>query len=122
MSFVAYIVSHNSTDLCFNIVFDNPDKMSIGGARMIIEIKETSIFKSQITLKAINGGYFEVELPPQVPDPEKAKYLESLSDKIVGVIENCIRSNFIVLIILGSAMASFWGMIRAVQLITYSAT
>ena len=38
--------------------------MSIGGARMIIEIKETSIFKSQITLKAINGGYFEVELPP----------------------------------------------------------
>ena len=97
--------------------------MALGGsAQMIVEIKETSVFRSLETLKPMNGRYFEGIIPPQIPDPEMGKYFKSIAEKIVDIIDNFIRSNFVILIIGGSAMASFWGMIRAVQMTSYSAT
>ena len=39
--------------------------MAFGGsAQMIVEIKETSVFRSLETLKPMNGRYFEGLLPP----------------------------------------------------------
>ena len=38
------------------------------------------------------------------------------------MIENCIKSNFFLLIIFGGAMQQFWGIIRALQMISLSAT
>ena len=121
MAFTPKMRTHNKTDLSFDIAFENSDKMALGeSANLIIEIKEPSVLKSLETLKALDHNYFEGLLPPLLPDPEEAKYFNSMSETIVGIVENCIRSNFFLLIIFGSAMASFWGMIRAVQMMTLS--
>ena len=71
---------------------------------------------------ATNEIYIERPIPPLIADPKTASYLKEMSEKAVDIIENCIQSNFFLLVVFGGAMQQLWGMIRAIQMITLSAT
>ena len=59
MAFVPVISSHNSTGFEVNIEFENPKKLSVGGsAKMKMEIKEVSVFKSLKTMKSLDKNSF----------------------------------------------------------------
>ena len=123
MIFNPILNTHNSSNFLFDLEFEFADKMSFGEtASLIVEIKEPSVFKSLKTLKGLNEINFEGPIPPLIPDHDAAKYFKWLAGIVVNFVESFIKGDFVILVVLGSAMQNFWGMIRAVQMITLSST
>lgn len=76
----------------------------------------------QLTLDKFEKGKPELggSLPPLISDVEIAESVEDNSNWITEWIETLSSSNFVLGIIMGSSMASLWGMIRALQMVTLS--
>lgn len=129
MAFVPVISDHNSTGYAVNVEFDNPEALSIGGsAKLSMEIKEVSVFKTLKTLKPMDSKSFDAGkpelgggLPPIIADPEAAKELEDTSEGAASTIKSIMSSNFFLGLLLGGSMQELWGMIRALQMTSLSA-
>ena len=110
--------------------FQKPDEVSstsLGRDRLIIELKDVRVFKSQITGEPMDHSSFEglpqveVVLSPLLLDEELAENLQDTTD-MISVITNFLSSaNFGVGIILGGSLQSLYGMIRSMQMILLSA-
>ena len=55
LGFVPNVEIHSDLEIKIGLEFENPDILSVGGvARIEIDVRELSIFKSAITLKPMN--------------------------------------------------------------------
>lgn len=108
--------------------FKNPASLSIQGvARQDYEVVEPQVFKDAKTLKPLDKKTFpdgtpklKGGLPSQISNPGQAKAVKDNTNVATNLTTFLSGSNVVVAIIVGGSMASFWGLIRAVQIITLS--
>ena len=74
-------------------------------------MKEPSVIKSKIDLSSLNDNSFTIkeptlfgEVPPLINDPEAAELMKEKSESISEFINNLIKGNFFVGLVLISSM------------------
>ena len=128
LGFRPVVSRHDENGIVIKVEFDDPDQVSSTGAgAMNMKVKAVSIFKTKETMTSLNndafkGGKPELggAVPPIISDPWEANMIKSNSKASTDWLNLFNAGNFFIMLILGGTMRQLWGMIRTVQMVTFS--
>ena len=128
LGFRPVVSRHDENGIVIKIEFDDPDAVSSTGAgAMDMKVKAVSIFKTKETMTSLNNNAFKGgkpelggAVPPIISDPWEANMIKTNSKYSTDWLNLFNAGNFFIMLILGGTMRQLWGMIRTVQMVTFS--
>jgi len=128
LAFRPVVSKHDENGIVIKVEFDDPDQVSTTGTGAVnLAIKAVSIFKTKETMTsltndAFKGGKPELggPVPPIISNEWEADMIKSNSKTSTDWLNLFNAGNFFIMLILGGTMRQLWGLIRTVQMVTFS--
>lgn len=128
LAFRPVVTTHNENGIVIKVEFDDPDQVgSTGTGAVNMAIKAPSIFKTKETMTSLNndafkGGKPELggPVPPIITNPWESEMIKSNSKISTDWLNLFNAGNFFIMLVLGGTMRQLWGLIRTVQMVTFS--
>jgi len=116
------VVDYTSTEFKLKLEFENPFDVSTGESPDILKVSSYEV--SQLEAKDSGNTIFfvskQVYIPPQGPPEGFAALLQSsLVTPMQATIALIATGNIVVQVVAATSLQSLWGMVNALQVITY---